>query len=58
MKSGHILTLEDPVEFMFKNKKSIVNQREVGTDTLDFKIALKNALRQAPDCILIGEVRD
>ena len=58
LKSGHILTLEDPVEFIFKNKKSIVNQREVGTDTLDFKIALKNALRQAPDCILIGEVRD
>lgn len=58
LKSGHILTLEDPVEFLFKNKKSIVNQREVGTDTLDFKIALKNALRQAPDCILIGEVRD
>ncbi|MFN0162145.1 MAG: PilT/PilU family type 4a pilus ATPase [Burkholderiales bacterium] len=58
LKSGHILTLEDPVEFIFKNKKSIVNQREVGTDTLDFKIALKNALRQAPDCILIGEIRD
>ena len=58
LKSGHILTLEDPVEFLFKNKKSIVNQREVGTDTLDFKVALKNALRQAPDCILIGEVRD
>ncbi len=57
-KTGHILTLEDPVEFIFQNKKSIVNQREVGTDTLDFKIALKNALRQAPDCILIGEVRD
>jgi twitching motility protein PilU len=56
--TGHILTLEDPVEFIFQNKKSIVNQREVGTDTLDFKIALKNALRQAPDCILIGEVRD
>jgi twitching motility protein PilU len=58
LKSGHILTIEDPVEFMFKNKKSIVNQREVGRDTLDFKIALKNALRQAPDVILIGEVRD
>jgi twitching motility protein PilU len=58
LKSGHILTLEDPVEFIFKNKKSIVNQREVGSDTLDFKVALKNALRQAPDCILIGEVRD
>jgi twitching motility protein PilU len=57
-KSGHILTLEDPVEFMFKNKKSIVNQREVGTDTKSFETALKNALRQAPDCILIGEIRD
>jgi twitching motility protein PilU len=57
-KSGHILTLEDPVEFIFTNKKCIVNQREVGTDTLDFKVALKNALRQAPDCILIGEIRD
>ena len=58
LKSGHILTLEDPVEFIFKNKKSLVNQREVGSDTLDFRVALKNALRQAPDCILIGEVRD
>jgi twitching motility protein PilU len=57
-KSGHILTLEDPVEYVFTNKKCIVNQREVGTDTLDFRVALKNALRQAPDCILIGEVRD
>ena len=57
-KSGHILTIEDPIEYIFQNKKCIVNQREVGTDTLDFKIALKNALRQAPDCILIGEVRD
>jgi twitching motility protein PilU len=57
-KSGHILTLEDPIEFVFQNKKSIVNQREVGTDTLDFKVALRNALRQAPDCILIGEIRD
>ncbi len=57
-KSGHILTIEDPVEFVFQNKKSIVNQREVGTDTLDFRVALKNALRQAPDCILIGEIRD
>ena len=57
-KSGHILTIEDPVEFIFQNKKCIVNQREVGSDTLDFRIALKNALRQAPDCILIGEVRD
>src|SRR6185312_11885877 len=57
-KSGHILTLEDPVEFIFQNKKSIVNQREVGTDTKAFDVALKNALRQAPDCILIGEIRD
>jgi twitching motility protein PilU len=57
-RTGHILTLEDPVEFIFQNKKSIVNQREVGTDTLDMKAALRNALRQAPDCILIGEVRD
>ena len=57
-KSGHILTLEDPIEFIFQNKKSIVNQREVGTDTKAFDIALKNALRQAPDCILIGEIRD
>ena len=57
-RTGHILTLEDPVEFIFQNKKSIVNQREVGTDTLDMKVGLKNALRQAPDCIMIGEVRD
>jgi twitching motility protein PilU len=57
-KSGHILTLEDPVEFIFQNKKSIVNQREVGTDTKAFEVALRNALRQAPDCILIGEIRD
>lgn len=57
-KSGHILTLEDPVEYIFKNRKSIVNQREIGTDTKAFHVALKNALRQAPDCILIGEIRD
>jgi twitching motility protein PilU len=56
--SGHILTLEDPIEFIFKNKKSIVNQREVGSDTRAFQVALKNALRQAPDCIFIGEIRD
>jgi twitching motility protein PilU len=58
LESGHILTLEDPVEFIFKNRKSIVNQREIGTDTKAFQIALKNAMRQAPDCILIGEIRD
>jgi twitching motility protein PilU len=56
--AGHILTLEDPIEFLFKNKKSIVNQREIGTDSASLNIALKNALRQAPDCILIGEIRD
>lgn len=55
---GHILTLEDPIEFLFKNKKSIVNQREIGVDANSLQIALKNALRQAPDCILIGEIRD
>ncbi len=57
-RASHILTLEDPVEFMFTNKKSIVNQREIGTDAASLAIALKNALRQAPDCILIGEIRD
>ncbi len=56
--SGHILTIEDPVEFLFKNKKSVVNQREIGTDTQSLGVALKNALRQAPDVILIGEIRD
>lgn len=56
--TGHILTIEDPIEFLFTNKKSIVNQREVGRDTQTLQTALKNALRQAPDCILIGEIRD
>ena len=56
--TGHILTIEDPIEFLFTNKKSIVNQREVGRDTSSLQTALKNALRQAPDCILIGEIRD
>ena len=56
--SGHILTIEDPIEYQLRNKKSIVNQREVGTDTQSQQIALKNALRQAPDVILIGEIRD
>jgi twitching motility protein PilU len=56
--TGHILTIEDPIEFLFKNKKSVVNQREIGTDTKDLQTALKNALRQAPDVILIGEIRD
>ena len=57
-RSGHILTVEDPIEFLFKHKKSIVNQREIGMDTADWDNALKNAMRQAPDCILIGEIRD
>ncbi|MEN9376738.1 MAG: hypothetical protein RL710_1895 [Pseudomonadota bacterium] len=56
--SGHILTIEDPIEFLFKNKRSVVNQREVGTDTQSAQVALRNALRQAPDVILIGEIRD
>jgi twitching motility protein PilU len=56
--TGHILTLEDPIEFLFRNKKSIVNQREIGTDSTSLGIALKNALRQAPDCMMIGEIRD
>ncbi|QJE01425.1 PilT/PilU family type 4a pilus ATPase [Massilia forsythiae] len=57
-RSGHILTLEDPIEYLFKNRKSIVNQREIGSDAASFEIALRNSLRQAPDCILIGEIRD
>ncbi|AGH82162.1 type II secretion system twitching motility protein [Psychromonas sp. CNPT3] len=56
--SGHIITIEDPIEFVHRHKKSIVNQREVGIDTRSFKSALKNTLRQAPDVILIGEIRD
>ena len=56
--SGHILTLEEPIEFLFRNKKSVVNQREIGTDAESLQVALKNALRQAPDVILIGEIRD
>jgi len=58
LQSGHIITIEDPIEFLFKHKRSIVNQRELGTDSKSYHIALKNALRQAPDVILIGEIRD
>ena len=58
LQTGHILTIEDPVEYQFRNKKSIINQREVGSDTQSLQVALKNALRQAPDVILIGEIRD
>jgi twitching motility protein PilU len=56
--AGHILTIEDPIEFLHQHKKSIVNQREVGLDTHEFKSALKNAMREAPDVILIGEILD
>jgi len=56
--SGHIITIEDPGEFVHQHKKSIINQREVGGDTRCFQAALKNTLRQAPDVILIGEIRD
>ncbi len=55
---GHIITIEDPIEFVHPHKRCIVNQREVGVDTLSFEKALKNTLRQAPDVILIGEIRD
>ncbi len=55
---GHIITVEDPIEFVHQHKKSLITQREVGFDTLSFQNALKNTLRQAPDVILIGEVRD
>jgi len=55
--AGHIITIEDPVEFVHTHKKSIVNQREVGVDTLTYQDALENTLRQAPDVILIGEIR-
>ncbi len=56
--SGHIITLEDPIEFYLDHKKSIITQREIGIDTKDFSTGLKHALRQAPDVILVGEVRD
>ncbi len=56
--SGHILTIEDPIEFSHPNLKSIVNQREIGVDTLSYRAALRSSLREAPDVILIGEIRD
>jgi twitching motility protein PilU len=56
--AGHIITIEDPIEFVHRHKQSIVTQREVGFDTQSFQAALKNTLRQAPDVILIGEIRD
>src|SRR6266576_4876358 len=57
-RSGHILTLEDPIEYLFEHKQSIVNQREIGVDTQGYNNALPNALREAPDLIMIGEIRD
>ncbi|MBS7457843.1 PilT/PilU family type 4a pilus ATPase [Coralloluteibacterium stylophorae] len=57
-KTGHILTIEDPIEYLHRHKKSLVNQREVGLDTHAFHNALKNAMREAPDVILIGEILD
>jgi twitching motility protein PilT len=57
-RASHIMTVEDPIEFLHKHKMSVVNQRELGTDTLSFASALKHALRQDPDVILVGELRD
>lgn len=56
--AGHIITLEDPIEFVHPHKSSIVNQREIGTDALNFQTALKSLLRQDPDIVLVGELRD
>ncbi|MDF0606683.1 PilT/PilU family type 4a pilus ATPase [Neisseriaceae bacterium TC5R-5] len=56
--SGHILTVEDPIEFLYRHEKSIINQREVGFDTLSYAHALKNAMREAPDVLMLGEIRD
>jgi len=58
LKPGHILTIEDPMEFVFKNDKCVINQREVGTDTHSYEHALVNAMREAPDMMMIGEIRD
>jgi twitching motility protein PilU len=58
LKPGHILTIEDPMEFVFRNDKCVINQREVGTDTRSYEHALVNAMREAPDMMMIGEVRD
>src|SRR3954469_19321 len=58
LKPGHILTIEDPMEFVFRNDKCVINQREVGTDTRTYENALVNAMREAPDLMMIGEIRD
>jgi twitching motility protein PilU len=57
-RTGHILTIEDPIEYLFEHKQSLVNQREIGVDTHNYNLALQNALREAPDLIMIGEIRD
>src|SRR5210317_1581108 len=57
-RKSHIVTIEDPIEFLHRDKKSIINQREVGSDTEGFQPAMKSALRQDPDVILVGEMRD
>ncbi|HEU5268294.1 MAG TPA: PilT/PilU family type 4a pilus ATPase [Jatrophihabitans sp.] len=57
-RAGHIVTIEDPIEYLHRHGKSVVNQREVGSDTADFSVALKHVLRQDPDIILVGELRD
>ena len=57
-RTGHILTIEDPIEYLFDHRKSLVNQREIGIDTQNYHMALQNALREAPDLIMIGEIRD
>jgi twitching motility protein PilT len=54
----HIMTIEDPIEYLFRHKKSVINQREVGMDTRSFNAALRSAMREAPDVIMIGEIRD
>src|SRR6185503_8964480 len=54
----HVVTIEDPIEFVYTDEKSVVNQREVGSDSLTFAAALRAALRQDPDCVLVGELRD
>lgn len=57
-RTGHILTIEDPIEYLYEHRRSIVNQREIGIDTQNYQLALQNALREAPDLIMIGEIRD
>jgi len=56
--TGHILTIEDPIEYLFRHNKSIINQRELGDDTESYEAALTNAMREAPDVLMIGEIRD